>query len=181
MDKFTRNKEIYEKSWIYRMKLNLVAGGLTGIFTDVICYPLETIKTRSQIHSKFRIKSNLLNSYRGFSTQLVMTFPVTTLYFMIYESTKYFFDNMTPAGYSVSLSTKTFIGAFLGELISGFAANPFEIVKQKIQVGQFRKIKDVISNIKRNKGVMGFFKGYLSLIAREIPFSCFQFPIYEVV
>jgi solute carrier family 25 S-adenosylmethionine transporter 26 len=31
----------------------------------------------------------------------------------------------------------------------------------------------------RSEGVLGFYRGYLSTVLREIPFTCVQFPLYE--
>lgn len=73
--------------------------------------------------------------------------------------------------------------------------NPFEVVKQQMQVGwntTFLSTARDIANLGGVKGrvfrfffegrlydLQGFYAGYFSLILREIPFSCIQFPIYE--
>ena len=181
MESLKKNKKHYENSLEYRVKLNIIAGGLTGFITDIICYPLETIKTRLQITSKYRVNSTIHNIYNGLNAQLIMTIPATIIYFVTYESTKYFFDQVTPSDSVISLPVKTFAGAFLGEIMAGIVANPLEIIKQKIQVGQFKKISEGIRKIRHNRGFLGFYTGFLSLLIREIPFSCFQFPIYEVL
>ncbi|CAN0487318.1 unnamed protein product, partial [Discosporangium mesarthrocarpum] len=56
---------------------------------------------------------------------------------------------------------------------------PTENVKQKLQAGMFGSARETIGNIMKEGGVGGFFTGYLSTVAREIPFSLVQFPIYE--
>lgn len=38
---------------------------------------------------------------------------------------------------------------------------------------------DCVRSIYSSSGVPGFFRGYLSLVVREIPFSAIQFPLYE--
>ena len=57
--------------------------------------------------------------------------------------------------------------------------NPFEVIKQKQQIGRYHSITQAIQDISKASGVRGFYRGYLFLIGREIPFSCIQFPLYE--
>ena len=42
-------------------------------------------------------------------------------------------------------------------------------------------MKIAINEIWKNRGIKGFYVGYLSLVMREIPFSSLQFPFYEAL
>ena len=70
-------------------------------------------------------------------------------------------------------------GAAVAETIGGLVRNPFEVVKQQMQVGWNPTFKSTSKEIYNLNGMKGFFAGYSSLILREIPFSVIQFPIYE--
>ena len=55
---------------------------------------------------------------------------------------------------------------------------PTEVVKQRSQTsshGSWTVAKDVWSSA----GLRGFYRGFGSTVAREIPFTCLQFPMYE--
>lgn len=56
---------------------------------------------------------------------------------------------------------------------------PTEIVKQRMQTGVYSSFAEAINGIRAAEGVFGFYRGYWSMIAREIPFSFIQFPIWE--
>ncbi len=58
--------------------------------------------------------------------------------------------------------------------------NPFEIMKQQLQVGNEKSLSVIFRYIYSNYGVRGLYRGFGSLIAREIPFSCIQMPTYEL-
>lgn len=55
---------------------------------------------------------------------------------------------------------------------------PTEVVKQRSQTsshGSWAVAKDVWSS----SGLKGFYRGFGTTVAREIPFTCLQFPLYE--
>jgi len=71
------------------------------------------------------------------------------------------------------------LAASLAEVTQALIRNPFEVVKQNMQVGHFTSVSQSLGNIWRQKGFAGFYQGYFSLIMREIPFSAIQLPLYE--
>lgn len=56
---------------------------------------------------------------------------------------------------------------------------PTEVVKQRMQIKQFNTTFEAVSNLLRTEGILGFYRGFLPTVAREIPFTCIQFPLYE--
>lgn len=65
-----------------------VVGGLAGLIVDTLQYPVETLKTRIMASS---VKENLLKStenlskFRGVSCQLMIAFPYSFTFFVIYQ------------------------------------------------------------------------------------------------
>lgn len=57
---------------------------------------------------------------------------------------------------------------------------PTEVVKQRTQSGLYgsSSYATALATL-RAEGVRGFYRGFGITIAREIPFSCIQFPLYE--
>jgi solute carrier family 25 S-adenosylmethionine transporter 26 len=71
------------------------------------------------------------------------------------------------------------IGAIVGEASQVLVRNPFELVKQNMQLGKYKTVKEAISDIKQTKGITGLYRGYFVTVLREIPFGLIQYPLYE--
>jgi solute carrier family 25 S-adenosylmethionine transporter 26 len=73
------------------------------------------------------------------------------------------------------------MAAATGEICQALIRNPFEVIKQNLQVGKYSNMVECAVDIFKHKSVGGFYSGYLSFIMREIPFSSIQFPFYEIL
>ena len=63
-----------------------IAGGLAGIAVDSVFYPLETIKTRIMASTPGENLRMIAQSrFRGFSCQMVVSFPYSFAFFYTYE------------------------------------------------------------------------------------------------
>ena len=71
------------------------------------------------------------------------------------------------------------ISASIGEMAACAARVPTEIVKQRMQTGRYEKLSIALREISLTYGVRGFYVGYGSTVAREVPFSFIQFPLWE--
>ena len=178
MDK-TESRNLYEKSFIYRMIPNVLAGGIAAMITDLTFFPLETIKTRLQTSNQFLKRSIFRNVYTGISAQIAISFPAGSIYFVGYEGTKFIFDSEIIPN-NLTFYQKSFLGGIGAETLRVLLINPFEIVKQQMQVGQHSNLTKGMSYMLKSQGFFGFYRGFWSLLSREIPFSCIQMPIYEV-
>ena len=78
-------------------------------------------------------------------------------------------------------SVQAFFGGISAEICANVLRSPFEIMKQNLQVGNDKNLTDVAKRLYAMKGLRGFYIGFGSLLGREIPFSCIQMPIYELV
>lgn len=174
-----KNKALYESSLPHRLLPNVIGGGLSGLFTDFLLFPIETLKTRYQASRRFVMLPFYQRIYSGLRPQLIMSFPNAALYFTGYESTKYFLDQEY-VPYEFSMTSKAILGGIVAEIFQLIFSNPLEIVKQQMQVGQETNwIQAMKNNIKAN-GYSGIYRGWGSMLGREIPFSCIQFCMYEV-
>lgn len=66
-----------------------------------------------------------------------------------------------------------------GELIACLVRVPTENTKQKVQAGIYSSTAESFRNIYRKQGISGYYVGYTTTIARELPFAFIQFPLYE--
>ena len=69
--------------------------------------------------------------------------------------------------------------ASCGEVAACLVRVPTAVVTQRMQVGQYKTFPEAVSKIFAEAGVSTFFIGYWTTVAREIPFSFIQFPMYE--
>lgn len=73
--------------------------------------------------------------------------------------------------------------ASIGEVAACMVRVPAEVVKQRVQAGQFSSSLQGLMSILRNEtgeGVIrGLYRGWGTTIVREIPFTIIQFPLYE--
>lgn len=73
----------------------MVCGGIAGFVADALLYPLDTLKTRSQLEKKLKVEirhMHRLESYRslynGFSALALGDVPSGAAFYGIYEFTK---------------------------------------------------------------------------------------------
>eukprot|EP00004_Rigifila_ramosa_P014571 TRINITY_DN3325_c0_g1_i4.p2 TRINITY_DN3325_c0_g1~~TRINITY_DN3325_c0_g1_i4.p2 ORF type:complete len:193 (-),score=36.10 TRINITY_DN3325_c0_g1_i4:8-586(-) len=66
-----------------------------------------------------------------------------------------------------------------GDVSSSLVRVPFEVVKQRMQVGVAASTADAVKMIWRNEGLRGYWTGLTSTILREMPFDAIEFLLYE--
>ena len=71
------------------------------------------------------------------------------------------------------------VAASLGEVTACLVRVPVEIVKQRRQASSQSKSLEIVRSTLRTEGVVGLYRGYFTTVAREIPFSLLQFPLWE--
>ncbi|XP_044758444.1 S-adenosylmethionine mitochondrial carrier protein homolog [Coccinella septempunctata] len=163
-------KQVYVSSF--------VAGGFAGFVVDMSLFPLDTLKTRLQSPQGFIKAGGFRNVYKGVGPQMIGSVPQGALFFLTYESIKYYCDPY------VSNNTRPLLHMFAasaGEVVACILRVPMEVVKQRRQTATNKKhtsLHIVIKTYKRD-GFMGFYQGFRSMVYREIPFSFIQFPLLE--
>lgn len=151
---------------------------MAGLSVDMILFPLDTIKTRLQSVGGFYMGGGFSGIYRGIGPQFIGSVPQAALFFCTYE---FFKAQVHPL---VSSQYHPFVhmgGAAVAEVISCLIRVPVEVVKQRRQTGcHSRSSMKIAIDAYRQEGVFkGLYRGFGSTIAREIPFSFIQFPLWE--
>ena len=90
--------------------------------------------------------------FAGFSTVFYVSFPGTALYFLGYDGTKRLFELYAP---SYSENFASMIGGISAEVLCNTFRNPFEVVKQQMQVGLDPTIRQTCRSIYQAKGLLG--------------------------
>ncbi|OZJ04896.1 hypothetical protein BZG36_02513 [Bifiguratus adelaidae] len=158
-------------------KQALLGGALAGTAVDAALFPLDTIKTRLQSRAGFLASGGFKGVYSGLLSAVVGSAPNAALFFVTYEFTK-----RVLKGFTTQDHLQPFIhmaAASVGEVSACTVRVPTEVIKQRMQTGQYPTTSQAVRSVLRSEGLLGFYRGYLTTVAREIPFTCIQFPIYE--
>ncbi|XP_022154147.1 S-adenosylmethionine carrier 1, chloroplastic/mitochondrial [Momordica charantia] len=153
----------------------VIAGGTAGVVVETALYPIDTIKTRLQaVRGGGQIV--LKGLYAGLGGNIAGVLPASAVFVGVYEPTKQKLLRTFPENLSA-------IAHFMAGAVGGIAASlirvPTEVVKQRMQTGQFASAPDAVRLIAAKEGFKGLYAGYGSFLLRDLPFDAIQFCIYE--
>nr|XP_004252565.1 S-adenosylmethionine carrier 1, chloroplastic/mitochondrial-like isoform X1 [Solanum lycopersicum]XP_019067218.1 S-adenosylmethionine carrier 1, chloroplastic/mitochondrial-like isoform X1 [Solanum lycopersicum] len=152
-----------------------VSGAAAGVVVEAALYPIDTIKTRLQaVRGGGQII--LKGLYSGLAGNLVGVLPASAIFVGVYEPTKRKLLDSFPENLS-ALAHLT-AGA-IGGAASSIVRVPTEVVKQRMQTGQFSSAPDAVRLIVAKEGFRGLYAGYGSFLLRDLPFDAIQFCLYE--
>uniref|UniRef100_A0A6N2LYH4 Uncharacterized protein n=1 Tax=Salix viminalis TaxID=40686 RepID=A0A6N2LYH4_SALVM len=171
----------------------VIAGGTSGVVVETALYPIDTIKTRLQAGGSWWWENNVEGSlfWIGWKSSWCLTlvgnvslyllfsflfFRASALFVGVYEPTKQKLLKMFPE--NLSAVAHLTAGA-VGGIAASFIRVPTEVVKQRMQTGQFTSAPDAVRLIVSKEGFKGFYAGYGSFLLRDLPFDAIQFCIYE--
>lgn len=113
---------------------------------------------------------------RLFFCFILNSIPTAALFFCTYEHTKRLLNNTS---YSLWQPGVHMASAAVGEVAACFIRVPVEVVKQRRQAGFHNSSLYIVRTILKTEGLGGLYRGYLTTVYREIPFSFIQFPLWE--
>ncbi|KAK1259383.1 hypothetical protein QJS04_geneDACA005469 [Acorus gramineus] len=154
-----------------------IAGGAAGVVVETALYPIDTIKTRLQAaHGGGKII--LKGLYSGLAGNLAGVLPASAIFVGVYEPSKQKLLKIFPE--HLSAVAHLTAGA-IGGVFSSLVRVPTEVVKQRMQTGQFASAPDAVRLIVAKEGFKGLYAGYSSFLLRDLPFDAIQFCIYEQI
>ncbi|CAK9838904.1 S-adenosylmethionine transporter [Schizosaccharomyces pombe] len=156
----------------------LGAGICAGLAVDLSLFPIDTLKTRLQAKGGFVKNGGFHGVYRGLGSILVGSAPGASLFFTTYENMK---SRLSQSGLGLSDPQIHMCSASLGEIAACIVRVPTEVIKQRAQAsGGTLSSRNILQTILKSNNVWrDFYAGYGITIAREIPFTLIQFPIWE--
>uniref|UniRef100_A0A7E4W4T4 S-adenosylmethionine mitochondrial carrier protein n=2 Tax=Panagrellus redivivus TaxID=6233 RepID=A0A7E4W4T4_PANRE len=150
----------------------LVCGATAGLSVDLSLYPIDTIKTRLQSEQGFLKAGGFKNVYRGMSSVAVGSAPGAAVFFTAYYAGKKVVTTDSPIGEALRAS--------LAEIAACLIRVPTEVLKQRAQTATAATtLSGLVRQTYQTDGFRGFYRGYLTTVFREIPFSFIEFPIWE--
>lgn len=164
------------------------SGALAGICVSCCLHPVDTIKTvtqscRAEQKSIFYIGKSIVSDrgfpglYRGITTNIACSAPISAVYTYTYESVKAALLPYLPKEY---YSFAHCVGGGCASIATSFIFTPSERIKQQMQVGShYRNCWDVLVGIIRNGGLSSLYAGWIAVLCRNIPHSMIKFYTYE--
>lgn len=114
---------------------------------------------------------------RGMSSVLVGSAPGAAIFFLTYK----YINGQLKKSVSNRDALLDAFSASLAEIAACAVRVPTELCKQRGQVRENARLTVICKEIMEARGLKGFYQGYGSTVAREIPFSIIQFPIWEAL
>ncbi|KAG2641432.1 probable S-adenosylmethionine carrier 2, chloroplastic isoform X1 [Panicum virgatum] len=152
-----------------------VAGGAAGVVVETALYPIDTIKTRLQA-AQGGSKIQWKGLYAGLGGNIMGVLPASAIFVGVYEPAKRKLLELLPE--NLSAIAHLTAGA-IGGVASSLIRVPTEVVKQRMQMSQFKTAPDAVRLIVAKEGIKGLYAGYGSFLLRDLPFDAIQFCIYE--
>ncbi|XP_047539996.1 S-adenosylmethionine mitochondrial carrier protein-like isoform X2 [Vanessa atalanta] len=172
-----KGKQPHSKSYF----APLFAGAVAGVSVDVTLYPLDTLKTRLQSQQGFHKAGGFSGVYRGLLTVATTSIPTTSLFFMSYETTKKAIEPMVKTQYAPLVHM---LAASVGEVLACIIRVPTEIAKQRKQTytgSEKRSSIRILVHAFHTDGFRnGVYRGFLSTVVRDLPFSFIELPLWEL-
>ncbi|KAI1001564.1 putative mitochondrial carrier [Podosphaera aphanis] len=176
---------------------NMAAGAFAGVAEHTVMYPIDAIKTRMQIlnptpsavysgiiQGGYRIAKGegIINLWRGMSSVILGAGPAHAVYFATYEAVKHLMGgNQTGTHHPLAAATS---GA-CATIASDALMNPFDVIKQRMQMHNSRKmyrsIIDCARYVYRTEGISAFYISYPTTLSMTVPFTALQFLAYETM
>ncbi|OAR01708.1 hypothetical protein LLEC1_06941 [Akanthomyces lecanii] len=167
-----------------------VAGAFAAFTVDMLIYPFDTLKTRLQSRDYLKTyapegKNNALalrGLYQGIGSVVLVTLPAAGVFFSTYELSKTTIARLSLLPLPVVHS----VASTMAEAASCLVLTPAELIKQHAQMMQSSGGKKTGSTSLKAIRVLyetgvgrRLFTGYTALLARNLPLTAMQFPIFE--
>ena len=167
----------------------LLAGAFAGIMEHSVMFPIDALKTRIQSTSA-KSTSNMLSQmakistaegslalWKGVQSVILGAGPAHAVYFATYEYTKkYLIDEKDMQTHQ---PLKTALSGTVATIAADALMNPFDTLKQRMQLNTNTTVWNVTKQIYKNEGFSAFYYSYPTTLAMNIPFAAFNFMIYE--
>lgn len=172
------------------LSYQLLAGAFAGIMEHTVLFPIDAIKTRIQSASGQSVSRSLLNQisrisslegslalWKGVQSVILGAGPAHAVYFATYEFSK---DYLIPEEEKETYQpVKTAISGAMATIAADALMNPFDTLKQRLQLNTQASVWDLTKRIYRTEGISAFYVSYPTTLVMNVPFAAFNFMIYD--
>lgn len=181
------------------------AGIFATMVHDAVSTPLDVIKQRMQLSSKFKSMASCFNHvlknegfkafYISYPTTLLMNAPYTMIHFITYETVKHLLhleedeedhhhddeEDHHEHHHSEHMWKHIVAGGLAGA--SGAAvSNPFDVIKTRLQTqgpAEYSGVRDTARRILIEEGMKGFWRGVVPRMLYHTPSAAITWATYE--
>lgn len=182
---------------------NSIASAFAAATAKTLLAPFDTIKTIQQQSQTGEVALTLAEAaavvmkrpkgffelYAGLGVSAIGAMPSVGLYFGVYSYCK---DKLTPyfqknckdlVDPTMARTFAIACSAAIGNTIASFSRVPYEVVKQKLQTGEYSSTFGALSNMYSTGGMRSFFPtgGITIQMMRDIPYAIFSLMTYECI
>ena len=161
----------------------VLAGGTTGVITDLLLFHVDTLKTQLQSRSSGKKAPNFswlpkTSSYRGLASALLGGFPSAATFWTVYESCRKFLAPVRAPQFAIDGAS-----AALSEICVCLVRNPFEVVKQQVQAGNYPSSRAALRGLisPEGGGAIGLYRGIFPTLLRDASFNALQYSFKSVI
>lgn len=171
----------------------LLAGAFAGIIEHSVMFPIDALKTRIQSAyntnlsnknnslfkqiSKISTSEGTLALWKGVQSVILGAGPAHAVYFGTYEFCKK--KLIKQEDLFTYQPLKTAISGAAATTASDALMNPFDTIKQRMQLNPNAKVWNIAKIIYNKEGLKAFYYSYPTTLAMNIPFTALNFVIYE--
>ncbi|TIA92360.1 hypothetical protein E3P99_00654 [Wallemia hederae] len=174
-----------------------IAGGIGGITSQFVIYPVETVKTRMMSSASNRAKATILHTakdiylkagptafYRGLPAGLFGVFPYSAIDMSTFEALKLasmrYHEGEDPSNIELLAC-----GSVSGS-IGATSVYPLNLLRTRLQASgtpahpqSYTGFFDVLNKTYANEGVRGFYRGLIPTLAKVVPAVSISYLCYE--
>lgn len=173
--------------------VHMVAGSIAGIMEHCGMFPLDTIRTHQQsllAHGAERVpitytvrsivqRGGYRALFRGLPIMAASVGPIHGLSFTVYEMSKVVLGANKHGYHPISAAS----AGVCATLVHDACLTPIDLVKQRLQRGavEYRGVGDAVYRGYKLHGVRGFYAGYTTALAMNLPFGAVYYGAYETL
>ncbi|KAH7149737.1 solute carrier family 25 member 42 [Dactylonectria estremocensis] len=173
----------------------LICGGIAGITSVFLTYPLDIVRTRLSIQSAsfaelgdrpdrlpgmwttlvrmYKTEGGVSALYRGIIPTVAGVAPYVGLNFMVYESARKY---LTREGEQNPSATRKLLAGAISGAVAQTCTYPFDVLRRRFQINtmsgmgyQYKSVADAIRVIVAHEGVKGLYKGIVPNLLKVAP------------
>ena len=171
------------------LRKDLVSGVVAGVANVLVSGPLDTARTRIQVHGLFSnskpsvysafyslySQHNIRGLYKGLQASLIAAPAAWSIYFPVYNYTRHYLST-----YSSNKNLNNLGGSLAGGFMGTILTNPLWLIKARLQASdQHDSIYEVFRKILKQEGPGTFLRG-IAVSSLGIIHIGIQFPLYEL-
>lgn len=168
------------------MTAQLLAGAFAGIMEHSVMFPVDAVKTRMQAQSgytgvlsaltKISTTEGSVALFKGLNSMVMGAGPAHAVYYATYEWAK---RRLITDHEQFNIMSTT-LAAATATIAADALMNPFDTVKQRMQLGSnTMSMTQLAKHMYQKEGMASFYYSYNTTVTMNIPSAVLNFVIYE--